>query len=183
VLILVLSLISACSQHGAPTNRLIKGPFEITTEWQTIELDRPLEVLPNIHNVDVLFEPDECIYDDDIPTGGQRIIQGGFRRRADGLVIDPEVILVEQSGREFHAFYYSNGSAFTDEGTYLGLGFGANIEQGKFFYPKGTKIVAIRVRANTTITVAHFWWVVYGYERARVRTWESIPTSKFISFE
>jgi len=179
-------LVSGCSAQNvpqAPTDQLIKGAFDITTEWQTIVLDKPLETLPHSQQFEVLLNVDQHMPSNDSGINEFDIISGSFKRIADDVILNPSVILVDDQGHEFRATVISVGFRKTKLGTYHFLGYGINPKKGKFYFPKEAKFVAVKVKANTAMKVEHFYWVASQYYQAPNDKWEDTPPSKILSLK
>jgi len=180
-LFLAWLITASCSaQQGAPEDKMIKGPFRITSEWKTFELSNPLKTMPHIQTFNILLKMDEYIYDPSVDTGKDKIISGSYRRLSDSKTLLPEVIFIDNAGREFKATYKSIGTSITSEGEYNSLGFGNNSDLDKFFYPKDAEFRAVKLKSNTPFIAEHFWWVAYRYERAPNRKWTDIDPSEIV---
>ena len=165
-------LTASCSvQQGAPENQLIEGPFSITQQWQVFPLAKPLKTNPHVQMLEILLDESSYTYDDSIRYG---IISGGFKHLPSSKPLQPEVMLIDESGKEFKPVYKSIGTSFTPVGNYKSLGFGTNSRRDKFFYPQHTRFTAIKVRSNTPFTAEHFRWLAARYEMAPSRKWENV---------
>ncbi|AJQ96049.1 hypothetical protein [Gynuella sunshinyii] len=187
VILLVYALwVTACSaSSGSPVDQLINGPFNITDEWQTIHLDKPLETIPNVQFLDVLIDMDGYEYKHVEGTSNDpyRLMLDSFHKVSDSKLMDIEIILVTASGKEFHTTYKSNGSTELHGKHYNHLGFGTNPNLGKFIYPKGIKIVALKIRSNMPIVAEYLWWYAYKYEMLRKQTWADVDPTEIVSFD
>ena len=93
-----LLLAGACSsQHDAPTDQLIEGPFEITTQWQTFPLKKPLGVIPYIIKFQILLDQEIHEIVGDIPTDPYRIMNDSYKQIEGSVALTPEVILITLS--------------------------------------------------------------------------------------
>ncbi len=180
---LILLLITGCSAQNvpqAPTNQLIKGPFQLTTDWQTISLDKPLIVLPHSHSLKLLlgeqYQPIETIKTDNFYT-----MSHGYKHVTTNEAIKPEVILIDRSGKEFQAVMEAVGWRTTTLGDYHFLGYSTNSRQGKFFFPRGTEFVAVKLKANVAVTVQHLNWDAARYYQAPNHQWSDIHPSEIVT--
>ena len=177
----VLLVISCSAQTTAPTDQLLKGPFEFTTEWQTIELTKPLDTLPHIQLLEILLNVEEYEYYKNVPVSENRIISGSFVKLNGETAIKPEVMLVEKSGIEYITTYQSIGTAFTAQGNYRALGYGASASA--FYFPRDAKFIKIKIRSNIAFQAEYLSWIAPGYEKWPDRKWDDIDSSKIVNFE
>ncbi len=100
-----LLIATGCSADlpQAPTNQIIKGPFTITTEWQTIKFDQPLKTLPHIQRLETLLDMDnyEPVYN--IGESEYNIIGHSYLSRVDNIPIRAEIIFIDSKGDEYIA--------------------------------------------------------------------------------
>ncbi len=183
VLLSALVIVGCSTYERSPADQLIHGPFEITEDWQIIQLDKPLETIPYILSLDVLIDMNGYEIEENTPKNKYRLMSANYKRLHGDILVMPEIILLNQFGKEFRTTYKSIGSTEVRWRSYKYLGYGTNPDLGKFYYPKDTKIVALKVRANTPMTVEYFDWNVTGYEMARRQSWENVPPSKIVSFD
>ncbi|MBX2807714.1 MAG: hypothetical protein KTR20_03700 [Cellvibrionaceae bacterium] len=184
-MLISLFIITACSTEIVPqasTNQFIKGPFNLTTEWQTFRLDKPLETLPHVQIL-YLFLDDDYQNINDIEPTEFYITNYGYKYHSTNLAIKPEIILIDSNGREFPSYAKMIGWYKTPEGDYNFLGFGTNPNNGKFNYPKGTEIVAIKARANSPVTAPHLGWYAPWYFQNPKKTWKDVHASEVVSLE
>ncbi len=176
-LVLLLSCLTAsCSaQREAPEDQIIEGPFSITTEWQEFTLKKPLKTNPHVQKLKILLDENSYINDEDIDIG---IISGGYKNLLNSKPLQPEVIFVDKSGKEFKTVYKSMGSSFISLGNYKFVGFGTNSKSGKFYYPPNTEFTAIKIKANIPFIAEHFWWSASWYSRAPNSKWEDIDPAE-----
>ncbi|AJQ96096.1 hypothetical protein [Gynuella sunshinyii] len=166
-------------------DQILKGPFKITDEWQTIQLDKPLETLPYVQFLDVLINMDDYEYKhiEGTPDDPYRLMFDSFYKVSGSELIDIEIILVAASGKEFHTTYSAFGSTELYGKYYNHLGFGTNTDLGKFYYPQGIKIAALKIRSNVSMVVEFFWWHAYKYDMVKRQSWEDADPSKIVSFD
>ncbi|AJQ96050.1 hypothetical Protein YC6258_04014 [Gynuella sunshinyii YC6258] len=166
-------------------DQLIKGPFKITDEWQTIRLDKPLETIPYMLSFDVLIDMDEYEYKhiEGTPDDPHRLMFDSFYKMPNGDLIYMEIILVAISGEQFHTIYNTIGSTEVRGKSYKYLGFGTNPDLGKFYYPEGIEIVALKIRSNVPMIAEYFDWNVFGYEIAKKQTWADVDPTEIVSFD
>lgn len=64
----LLSIKSCFTQTASPTYQFIKGPYEITAEWQIIELTASLKTWPHIQILEILLDSEKYEYYKDVPS-------------------------------------------------------------------------------------------------------------------
>lgn len=176
-----LFYIAGCSAElpQAPTSQLIKGPFTITTEWQTIEFAKPLKTSPHIQYLDFIL--DKNLYEPvDIQEDEFHIVSYGYRKIGENRPIELEVILVNENKKKFRSVLGGSGTVVTKSGEYNNLSYGTNVDKGKFFYPKDTNFLYVKVRSNTEIKVEHLSWTALFYYQSTNNTWDDIHSSEIV---
>ena len=185
LIFLLFFYISACSfletQKKSPTDRLIEGPFEITEKWQEIKFNPPLEVMPHIHDLEILFDKEleakEVVPDDKYHWSFAYIDPN------TKVIIKPEVMLITEKGNRFSTKAISSGWNKVNKKTFKTLGFGiGGSDEGIFNYPKGTKIIAAKIRSNINITVENLHWIAPHYWRNPDKNWKDVNDSKILKF-
>jgi len=93
-------LVVACGGDvNFPEDQRVEGPFEITTDWQTVKFDVPLAVnregLQRLHLV-----VDDERYTSNSEHDLSDLPNQANVRREDGVLIKPEVVLVGANGEE-----------------------------------------------------------------------------------
>ncbi|VAW45177.1 hypothetical protein MNBD_GAMMA04-2223 [hydrothermal vent metagenome] len=184
-LILPVAATACCVAYPTSSHdQVIEGPYHLTTEWQTIKLDKPFITTPHIQVVEFLFPvKDYEFVEVDEPKSRYLLSNTRLKRLTDNQITKPEVILVNQHGQEFQAFYKSSGGAENEFGFFKMLGFGNNPDEGYFFYPKGIEFVALKVRANVPMEVPYIKWISRSYYQEPTATWESVHPSEVIDFD
>ncbi|MGH1487384.1 MAG: hypothetical protein ACRBCI_14310 [Cellvibrionaceae bacterium] len=181
----ILLFISSCSaQDTAPTDQLIEGPFNITTEWQVIQLKKPLNVIPQVITLETLFDIGKYTFVDSKEQNTEfSLMSDRLKRLSDNKIITPEIILIDSQKREFRPVFISVGVAYTEVGNLKALGFGTNSNIGKFIYPKGTEFIGVKIKANTKMTIDHFRWVARHYFQAPNAKWRDIDPSEIVNLK
>ncbi len=181
----LIILVSSCSaQDTSPTDQLIKGPFNVTTEWQVFQLDKPLETAPHSIKLEALFSVDQYKFvDTDEPNTPYSIMSDRLMRLSDSKITQPEVILVDSKGREFRPLFRSIATAYTDLGDFKALGFGTNTDMGKFYYPKDVVFTAVKLKSNIAMSINYLRWVAYHYYQAPNHTWSDVLPSEIVTLQ
>jgi hypothetical protein len=187
VLLVSLTLMSGCfadnSIPQAPTNQLIKGPFTIGPEWQTITPDKPLATLPHIQTIDLLLNPEEYQGVDITKNDEFNILNASYKQGSTGVIIHPEIILIDDQEREFRGVMKSTGYREVDDQLYNFLAYGTNSTKNIFYFPTNTKFVAIKLRTNVTMKIEHLSWVAPYYYKNPAKKWEDVNPSKILDFK
>jgi hypothetical protein len=152
-----------------PEDQVVKKQFEVTTNWQTITFEKPLQVnrqdLQHLH-LAADQQPYISTTDDDprnLNCSDAEYQNNAFslRRRSDGALVRPEVILVGDNGVEVkvrpvgHLYPYFDKNIVT-------------IMMGTFIlnnhpppFPKGiTAFKAMRIRSTEPFLVRYLYWNV-----------------------
>jgi hypothetical protein len=193
ILLLCFALNTGCQAGGIPrssADRIIEGPFVITTQWQTIQFDKPLETIPHVQSLYLLLEHGRYDVPIDVPLSEYVVIAGSkfhsgisFRQKETGVIVIPQVVFIDQHGKEFHTACESSASYSTKLGPFKALGFGPDSRKGKLFLDKKARIAAIRIKANTQMKVEHLLWTAVDYYKNPDSSWEDIAPSEIQRFE
>jgi hypothetical protein len=185
---LILLLLAGCSAESStkvsPADQMIQGAFQLTPEWQEINLESPLRTLPHVQELQVLLD---MSHHEPVENSGMKpfdIIGHPFsyKSKEEGITFKPEVVLVTDKGNEFKAGVISNGVQKTQYGTYYFLGYGIS-DDSKLYFPKDAEFVLIKVKANTGIRVEHLHWTAARYYQAPNDTWENVLPSKVVTID
>ncbi|MGH1487169.1 MAG: hypothetical protein ACRBCI_13225 [Cellvibrionaceae bacterium] len=187
VLLISLILVSGCFADNnipqAPANQLIKGQFTIDTEWKTIELDKPLTALPHIQRVEILLDEDGYVKVGNVSKDEFNIMNSGYKQVATDAIIRPELILIDDQGKEFRATMKSIGYREVDSEFYNFLSYGTNSNKNIFYFPKDAEFVAIKLRSNVVVQAEYLYWVAPYYSRNVAKTWEDVKASKILDLK
>jgi hypothetical protein len=188
VLLVSLTLVSGCFSANntvpqAPTNQLIKGPFTIGPEWQTITLDKALETVPHIQDLQLLLNVDNYKKVNGIGKSDFDIVGSSYEQASTGKIIKPELILIDNQSREFRATISSLGYREIDNTLYNLLSFGTNSDKGVFYFPKNTKFISLKLRSNLKLQVEGLYWVAPYYFRNPSKKWEDAKPSKILDIK
>lgn len=180
LLLLLTALLAGCGNgYDFPEDRRIDGPFQITTDWQTIRFDRPLRInregLQALHIVvdQELYDPNN-IYDLEDKANHFNL------RRTDGVLVRPEVVLIGDNGQELTVFPISNMGLYSGG---LTIGFSTYIDHHTPSppFPEGIKsFQAVRVRSNEPFEALYLRWRMNYHPdhhrcgNRRCRWWEKL---------
>lgn len=176
---------SCSAQQNSPTDKLIKGPFGITTEWQDITFQQALESAPQAQSFLLLScngEYDFIKQEDGIKDYFLNPYR--FRRIIDKRVIEPNVIL-NDGKNDYRLTFTSNGVYHSGEAKdclYIGYKLKSEDQQRRFI-PENTQFISAKIQANTKTNIDSLYWLAPYYSRHPDRTWSNIPPSKIIEME
>ena len=106
-----------------------------------------------------------------------------FRRLDDGVIISPEVMVIIK-GQPYRLSLSSSGYYTGDKVNgciSLGYSLYGLIDDNTFYFPKGTQIQAVKLKANTDLTIDMIRWRAINYWRAaKGRKWENIHPSQVV---
>ena len=90
--LLAVTSCSAQRLEHAPTDRFLKGPFLINTDWQTLRFEKPLKTFPLVQGLDIDIDSEQYT-NIDIPENNYRAIDSTFIGNTDKSELKLEVIL------------------------------------------------------------------------------------------
>jgi hypothetical protein len=153
-----------------PEDQVIKKELRVTTQWQTVTFDKPLQInrrgTMGLHLV-----VDQAPYIstlDDHPLNPEcnkpecAIDAYSLRRLSDGALVRPEAVLVGDNGEEVkvrpegHLYPYFDKHVMT-----VALGYVKDINSFAPPFPASIKtFTAMRIRSTTPFLVRYLWWKV-----------------------
>ena len=153
-----------------PEDQVIKKQLQVTTQWQTVTFKKPLRInrrgLMGL-NLVVDFETYTSTINDYPPidpdcNGPECAIRAAcLRRRSDGVIIQPEAVLVGDNGVEVlirpggHLYPLFDLHVFT-----VSLYYFKDADGGAPF-PEGVKeFKAMRIRGTEPFMIRYLWWSV-----------------------
>lgn len=184
--LLLLITISCSAQDRSPTDQVIRGPVDITTEWQTITFDKPLQSAPYIQYLELLSCHNEYDFVEVGPPDEKKYIlmSDRFRRVSDQQIVEPEVI-VNDGKHDYRLFYSVTGYDYAGPAKgckYVGYSLrGEGVME--LTLPKDVKFVSIKIRANVPMSIDHLYWLASGYNRYPNEKWSGLHSSEIINME
>ncbi len=176
---------SCLSQNHSPTDQLINGPINISTEWQTVIFDKSLKSAPYAQYIELLSCEGQYEFDHSIPPDQKRgfLLSGRFKRITDSKILEPEVIVSD--GKYEYKLSYTTSGYYHSGPAKNCRHVGYSIDDGTtaYYLPEKTKFVSVKIRANTSMKIDHLYWVAPSYEKAPNATWENTHPSKIITLE
>jgi hypothetical protein len=153
-----------------PEDQVIKKELQVTTQWQTVTFKKPLRInrrgLMGL-NLVVDFETYTSTINDYPPidpdcSGPECAIRAAcLRRRSDGVIIRPEVVLVGDNGVK--ALVRPGGHLYPNFDLHVftvSLYYFKDADRGAPF-PKGVKeFKSMRIRGTEPFRVRYLWWRV-----------------------
>ncbi|MBI3897374.1 MAG: hypothetical protein HY308_03650 [Gammaproteobacteria bacterium] len=145
-----------------PEDQHVVGPFNITSEWQTITFSKPLAInREGSQSFNFVVDRDRYVPNseyqiEDIPN------QANLRRR-DGVLVKPEVVLIGDNGQEVLVTAVSN-TWLNVGGLTIGFSMLINPDTPSPPFPEAISAFrAVRVRSNEPFTANYLWWWVDGH--------------------
>lgn len=184
-LLFCLLISSGCSAGlpQAPTDQLIKGPFFITTKWQTIKFDKPLKTLPHIQRFEILLNMNRYEAVNDIGQSEYDVIGDSYLSTENNIPLRPEVIFIDNKNYEYRATKKAVGFDKVESKEYHFLAYGTNANKGEFYFSEKIEFVAVKIKANIDFKVEGFFWYSPTYYRKPKKTWNDATPSKIVKFD
>lgn len=162
---------------------MVKQPLLIKNDWTVIPLPKPLKVSPHVQEITLYLKRGEFQM---IDLGNVDKHPESWRRRVPRSKQTQQVHLFDVQIRNtklgyVDLVYASNAYPPDQDNSYLSLGFSNHPEKNQFFYPEGSQIDEIRVRANQPVVVEKIRWEAYGYWKWPCRKWSEVPASEIMT--
>jgi hypothetical protein len=158
------------SLNKFPQDRVIKKELQVTTQWQTVPFEKPLQInrrgTMGLHLV-VDQEPYISTTDDDprnldCSDAEYHLNAFSLRRHSDWALVRPEAVLVGDNGVEVkvrptgHLYPICDKHVMT-----MALSTFKDFNSPPPPFPAGIKaITAMRIRSTTPFLVRYLWWKV-----------------------
>jgi hypothetical protein len=153
-----------------PEDQVIKKELRVTTQWQTVTFEKPLQInrrgTMGLHLV-VDQAPYISTTDDDprnldCSDAEYQLNAFSLRRRNDWALVRPEAVLVGDNGEEVkvrpdgHLYPYFDKHVMT-----MALRTFKDVNSPSPPFPEGIKtFTSMRIRSTTTFLVRYLWWKV-----------------------
>lgn len=153
-------LLAACGERPRfPEDQTMPGPIEVTSEWQTLEFERPLAIHHGEGVQQLHFVVDNTIFGvHDI----DEISQDRFfsLKRFDGTAVLPEVVLIASDGAELPLMAVSNIGLYSG-GMTIGFGLPHDIWSPSPPFPDNVAAIqSVRFRSDVPLVVERLMWMV-----------------------
>lgn len=156
----VLLLAGCQSDPGFPEDQDIDGPFQITTEWQTIRFEQPLEINAEaIQSLNIVVDSER--YDSNFDYENEdRSNVFNLRRKKDGVVVKPKAVLIGDGGQEV-SLHPTGSTALYSGGVTVGMSTFDKHYSPIPPFPEEIKVFeSVRIRSNVPFTAEQLrWWV------------------------
>jgi hypothetical protein len=153
-----------------PQNQVIKKELYVTTQWQTVTFEKPLQInrggTMGLHLV-VDQAPYISTTDDDprnldCSDAEYQLNAFSLRRRSDWALVRPEAVLVGDNGVEVRV--RPDGHLYPSFDMHImtvALGYVKDINAFVPSFPEGIMtFTAMRIRSTTPFLVRYLWWKV-----------------------
>lgn len=157
----------------SPLDRILKGPIDLGADWKIYKLTRPFKVSPHVFEIQLLLARSDFEFVESFNRSVPRNIQTGQVQLFDVKVRNSVlgwVDLVHSST----AYPPSNDHAF------VALGFTNHPDKNQYFYPQGSVIDEVHIRANHKVVVEEIRWQADGYWKWPCRNWSEVPASEIM---
>lgn len=172
-------------RSASPLDDVLEGPIQLDRNWKVFKLLKPYRVSPHIYNIELLLSDTEYDLFD--------IGESGKNAKA-------WIGLIPQNKKSQKNYYFevkarnsklgwinlmttSAGTSNFNGKSFTAVGYGNNPEKLQGFYPAGSVIEEIHLRASDDVTVEHVRWIAKGYWQWPCRKWTEVPSSEFIEPE
>jgi hypothetical protein len=163
-----------------PEDQVIKKELQVTTKWQTVTFEKPLQINREggmgLHLV-VDQAPYISTTDDNHPLNPEvsdaeyRLNAFSLRRRSDGALVRPEAMLVGDNGEEVKVRPMGHLYPFCDKHVMtMALRTFKDFYSPSPPYPEGIRtITSMRIRGTTPFLVRYLWWKVDSHPELHSR--------------
>lgn len=169
----------------SPLDDAVEGPMQLDRDWKVYKLVKPFRVSPHVYSVELLLSQTEYdLFDIGesgknakawiglVPRNKKNQTNYYFDVKARNSKLGWITLLPTSAGVSIF-----NGKSFT------AIGYGNNPEKLQGFYPAGSVIEEIHLRASSDVTVEHIRWIAKGYWQWPCRKWSEVAASEFIQPE
>jgi hypothetical protein len=152
----------------SPSDAVITGPIQLGPEWKKYKLVKPFKLSQHVYEIE--FKKDFSSFfmkwfPRSIGTGEIYVFEAKIRNSKLGWL---------------NLRYSASGTSVFKSQTYKSVGFTKNPDKMQGFYPEGSVIEEVHVRASHNVKVEHIRWTASGYWRWPCRKWSEVPASEFI---
>lgn len=186
----LLSLVSSVAmadplcwlRSESPLDAKIAGPIQLGSDWNKFKLAKPFQAAPSIHYVHVVLKRTDFEFVDltnrnEHPESWNRWlprnIQTGKVQLFDVRVHNTKLGWVD-------LVYSFTGSPTVNGEQLASLGFANHPDKNQYFYPHGSVIDEVHIRANNPVTIDGIWWGAPGYWKWPCRKWSEVPESEIM---
>lgn len=172
-------------RNQSPHDQKIAGPIQLGPDWKQFKLTKPFKVAPSIQYVHVLLKRADFSFVDlsnrsEYPESWNRWLpqnnQTGKVQLFDIRVHNSELGWVD-------LVYSFTGSPTVDGEVLAALGFANHPDKNRYFYPKGSVVDEVHIRANNPVTIEAIWWSAPSYWKWPCRKWSEVPASEIMDLQ
>lgn len=166
----------------SPQDAKIAGPIQLGPDWKQFKLTKPFQVAPSIQYIHVLLKRvdfdfvDLSNQDEHLESWNRwlpRNIQTGRVQLFDVRVHNSKLGWID-------LVYSFTGSPTVNDEMLASLGFANHPDKNQYFYPQGSVIDEVHIRANNPVTIEAIWWGSPGYWKWPCRRWSEVPASEIM---
>lgn len=169
-------------RNQSPQDQKIVGPFQLGAEWKIFKLTKPFRASPATHYVHLLLKrenfefidlTDKAAHPESWNRWVPRNNQNGKVQLFDVRVHNSELGWVD-------LVYSFTGSPTVSGEALASLGFANHPDKNRYFYPQGSVIDEVHIRANNPVTIEAIWWGAPSYWKWPCRKWSEVPASEIM---
>jgi hypothetical protein len=153
-----------------PQDQMIKKALQVTTQWQTVTFEKPLQINRRgtmglhlaVDQAPYISTTDDDPRNLDCSDAEYQLNAFSLRRRNDWALVRPEAVLVGDNGEEVkvrpdgHLYPYFDKHVMT-----MALRTFKDVNSPSPPFPEGIKtFTSMRIRSTTTFLVRYLWWKV-----------------------
>lgn len=152
------------AQNDFPENQKIAGPIEVSSEWQVVELQKPLMINREAfqQGLHIVVDPggfsSNSAHHDELSNDPEHFFD--LRNTSNELVV-PEVVMIAENGLEVRVVSRSNIQLYAGR---LTVGMRMAPDEVRAPSPPFPEEVegfsSFRIRSNVPFTAEYFWWLV-----------------------
>lgn len=169
----------------SPLDAVLEGPIQLDHNWKAFKLIKPFEVSPHIYTIELLLRNTDYDLFDIGESGENAKAWIGLvpRNKKNQTNYYFEVKARNSKLGWINLMSTSAGTSNFNGKSFISIGFGNNPKKLQGFYPAGSVIEEIHLRASGDVIVEHVRWIAKGYWQWPCRKWTEVPASEFIQPE
>jgi hypothetical protein len=162
-----------------PEEQVIKKELQVTTKWQTVTFEKPLQInregLMGLHLVvdqaPYISTTDDHPLNPEVSDAEYQLNAFSLRRRSDGALVRPEAVLVGDNGEEVKVRPDGNLYPFCDLHVMtMALRTFKDFYSPLPLFSEGIRtITSMRIRGTTPFLVRYLWWKVDSHPELHSR--------------
>ena len=157
----------------SPLDMKLQGPLDLGTDWKTYKLTRPFKVSPHVYEIQLLLSRSDFEFVESFNRMVPRNVRTGRVQLFD--------VKVRNSMLGWVNLMYSSTAYPPDKNHgFLAIGFTNHPDKNQYFYPQGSVIDEVQIRANQKVVVEEIRWQADGYWKWPCRKWFEVPASEIM---